>query len=218
MMSHTLDIRQAERKIFTNTFQDGLLDILISAFLLMFAIAPILSTFLGDFWSSAVFLPFWGLVYLGVYLLKVNVTQPRLGQARLGAARRRRLTVFSIIMCLINGAFLVGGLFVSIQVISTDPNYSGASINLGFGSVMLLFGTLAGIFLDLPRLIAYGLLAGLAPVIGQYLYIRYGIAHHGYPLTFGILTGIIFLVGATLFVRLLQRNPLPGKDVLESQE
>ena len=55
-MTQKFELKKAERKLFSMIFDDGLLDIMISAFLLMFAIAPLLSETMGDFWSSAVFL------------------------------------------------------------------------------------------------------------------------------------------------------------------
>ncbi|MFC1935998.1 hypothetical protein ACFLX9_04540, partial [Chloroflexota bacterium] len=60
-MSQRISLKEAERRAFTKAFQDGLWDILIGCIVLLWAIAPFLSTRMGDFWSSAVFLPFWGL-------------------------------------------------------------------------------------------------------------------------------------------------------------
>ena len=58
-MSQQISLREAERKAFRITHNDGLWDVLLGCYALMFVIAPYLSTSLGDFWSSAVFLPFW---------------------------------------------------------------------------------------------------------------------------------------------------------------
>ena len=56
-MSQKISLREAERKAFRSRYNDGLWDILLGCFFLMFVIAPYLSASLGDFWSSAVFLP-----------------------------------------------------------------------------------------------------------------------------------------------------------------
>ena len=50
-MSEELNIRKAERQVFRAAFSDGLWDIIIAGLLLQFAIAPLLSSSLGDFWS-----------------------------------------------------------------------------------------------------------------------------------------------------------------------
>ena len=70
-MSQKISLKAAERKAFRTTYNDGLVDIFLGCFFLMFVIAPYLSASLGDFWSSAVFLPFWALVYLAIWLIIV---------------------------------------------------------------------------------------------------------------------------------------------------
>jgi hypothetical protein len=65
-MSPQISLKEAERKVFKTTQNDGLWDIFLGCFLLIFVIAPYLSGTLGDLWSSVVFLPFWALVYLAI--------------------------------------------------------------------------------------------------------------------------------------------------------
>ena len=57
-MTAEISLKEAERKVFKATFQDGMWDIFIGCIVLQFAIAPLLSSKLGDFWSSVIFLPF----------------------------------------------------------------------------------------------------------------------------------------------------------------
>jgi len=76
-MSESLDTKEAERKAFVSYFQDGLWDIGIGGVLLMFVIAPFLSASLGDFWSSAVFVPFWGVLFIVLWILRRRVVRPR---------------------------------------------------------------------------------------------------------------------------------------------
>jgi hypothetical protein len=87
VMSEAISLKQIEKKAFKSTHGDGLWDILLGCFVLMFAVAPLLSARLGDFWSSAVFLPFWGGVYLVIRFLRKNVVAPRVGTAKFGRAR-----------------------------------------------------------------------------------------------------------------------------------
>ena len=56
------DLAAAERRGFRSVVDTGLWDVMLASVVAMFAIAPLLSVRLGDFWSSAVFVPFWGLV------------------------------------------------------------------------------------------------------------------------------------------------------------
>jgi hypothetical protein len=207
-MANQLDLKQAERKLFRTSFQDGLLDIMISAFLLMFAIAPLLSETLGDFWSSVVFLPFLGIVYFSVNLLRKLVVRPRLGLVKYGPERITRLSRFTFMMMVINVIFFVVGLLVAFFTPRGDPQRMGWPVAIGFGLGFLFFATLAGSFLNLARLFVYGLLLAVAPVIGEWLYRQFGFTHHGYPVVFGTVAAVIFLVGVTMFIRLL-REPYP---------
>jgi hypothetical protein len=171
-MSENTNLKDIERKIFSSTFQDGTLDILIGSVILMFAIAPLLSNRLGDFWSSAIFLPFWGMIYMVIYLILVLL-----------------------------GGFLVGIFF------SYNPASSGWIIMFMFGLNVLLISSLAGYFLDLPRIYVYGFLVALAPIIGEWLYLKFKFAHHGFPIVFGIIAGTILITGFVYLLRVLSLPP-----------
>ena len=97
-MVQKISLKEAERKVFRATLQDGLLDIFIGCIVLQFAIAPLLSSRLGDFWSSIVFLPFWALVYGVIWLVRKSIVAPRLGSVKFGSARKTRLTKFTLVM------------------------------------------------------------------------------------------------------------------------
>jgi hypothetical protein len=66
-MFQKISLKEAERKAFKASFDDGLWDIFLGCFFLIFAIGPYLSPTLGDFWSSMVFLPFWGWSFWSSY-------------------------------------------------------------------------------------------------------------------------------------------------------
>lgn len=108
-MSERISLKEAERKVFASAFGDGLWDILIGCVILMFAVAPFLSRSLGDFWSSAVFVPFWALAYLIAWLVRKHIVRPRFGVVKFGSWRRARLTRFSVGMLVLNlVAFVLG--------------------------------------------------------------------------------------------------------------
>ena len=109
-MSQNIDLKQADRKVFTASLNDGLLDIFLASFVLMFAVAPFLSRYLGDFWSSFIFLPFWGIVFLVLRWLRVHVVNPRIGTVKYGPIRRKKITAFVIVMLILNILFLLLGL------------------------------------------------------------------------------------------------------------
>lgn len=67
----------------------------------------------------------------------------------------------------------------------------------------------AAYYLDFPRLIVYGILIALSPLVGEFMYQTWGVLHHGFPITFGISAAVMIIVGVYLFIRFLQRYPLP---------
>ncbi len=152
-----------------------------------------------------VFLPFWGFAFLVIKWLRTNVVTSRTGSMRLGQPGKVRLMRFNLVMLPLNLVALILGVFVA----SHFGSVPGQMITIGFGLMLLIVFSLAAILLGFSRLYVYGLLVGLSPLVGEWLYSNYHVANHGFPITFGTATGIMFLVGMTLFVRLLRENPLP---------
>ena len=207
-MSDRINLKEADRKVFTASFNDGLLDIFLASFVLMFAVAPFLSVYLGDFWSSFIFLPFWGVIYLVLRWIRVHIVNPRIGTVKYGPIRKKRITVFTIVMLVLNTIFLILGV-----IAFTIPDDSGWRFILPFGAMVLILFSMAGYLLDLNRLYVYGLMLALAAPVGEWLYQNRGASHHGYPVTYGLSALVIFLVGLVKFITLVRNNPLPPEDL-----
>jgi len=204
-MSPQISLKEAERKAFRTTVNDGLWDILLGCFFLIFVIAPYLSTRLGDFGSTIAFLPLWALAYLAIWLIRKYVVIPRIGLVKFGHARKRRLKKFSVVMLVINVAALILGAVAAMYV----GRVPGQVFPIIFGLILLICFSLAAYFLDFIRLYVYGLLVGLSPLVGEWLWTRSYAAHHGFPITFGASVFIMILVGSATFIRLLRDNPFP---------
>jgi MFS family permease len=204
-MTGQISLKEAEKKAFRIRHDDGLWDILLGCFFLVFAIAPFLSPSLGDFWSSAVFIPFWGMVFLVVRLIRKWVVGPRMGVVKLGRARKTKLMKLSVVMLVVNViAFILG--IVAAMTVGSVPGQMPAII---LGLTLLIGFSIAAYFLDFTRLYVYGLLVGLSPLIGEWLWTEGFASHHGFPITFGATAGIMMLVGLSVFLRLLRDNPVP---------
>jgi hypothetical protein len=215
-MSQKISLKDTERKVFTSTFQDGLWDIFIGCFFLQFVIGPFLSRSMGDFWSTVVFLPFFALVYLGIWLIRKHVVTPRVGKVKFGSWRKARLVKFNIVMFVMLFLSLVLGI-LSFLNFETIP---GMMIAARFSLIFLLGFSVAAYFLEFSRLYIYGVLTALSPLVGEWLYVNLRAPHHGFPITFGITAILAILTGAVLFLRLLQEHPIPTdmpatKEVIE---
>jgi hypothetical protein len=64
------------------------------------------------------------------------------------------------------------------------------------------------------RFYLYGLFLSGGFFVGEWLYPNYGAAHHGYPIVFGISSGVIFLTGLYKLITFLKENPLPSEEPL----
>jgi hypothetical protein len=211
LMQTPLSLKTAERRAFQTTFADGLWDIFIGCFALMFAIAPLLSETLGDFWSSAVFLPFFGAVYLAIWLTRKYVVALRIGTVSFARPRREKIARFTMIMLVVNVVIGVLGILVAL-FFTTSPSSEQAQqvgfvISLVLGLFLLAGFSLAGYLLDFPRLYFYGLLLFIGPFLGEWLFQNHLAVHHGYPIVFGFIAGVMIITGLVSFLRLLKHNP-----------
>lgn len=202
-MEQTINLKQLERKVWTSFYEDGLGDIFLGCIVLIFALAPFLSRIgLGDFWSSAVFIPFWAIIYLLLVLLRKYVVIPRIGVVSFGRARKKRLIKFNIVMLVVLSVGLILGI-VSFRESTTQ----GWVHNLRFIAIVLVCSGIAAYFLGFVRLYIYGILVALSIPVGEWLYLNAGVPHHGFPVTFGITAGIMIITGVILLSRLLRKNP-----------
>ncbi len=94
----TDDLKAAERRVFRTAVDHGLWDVFLASMVAMLAIAPLLSETMGDFWSSAVFLPVYAGVYLAIRLIREHVVVPRVGLVQFGSYRKNRLRRFTVVM------------------------------------------------------------------------------------------------------------------------
>ena len=203
-MSQRISLKGAERKVFNLAVNDGLWDILMGCFFLIFAIAPLLSNTLGDYWSSAVFLPFWLLVYLIVRWIRKHMVIPRIGVVKFGRVRQTRLRKFTISMLVVN----IIAAILGVVAFMSFGGVAGQVYTMTLGLIFLIGFSTAAYILNINRLFVYGLLAGLSFLVGELLWVNGYASHHGLPITFGLTSGLMILVGLALFIRLLRNNPV----------
>ena len=202
-MDNQISLKSTEKKIYKTSVSDGLWEILIGSYILEFAIAPLLSSKLGDFWSVVIFLPVWAIVYIAIKIIRKKVVTPRIGIVKFGKPRTRKLMRFSIIMLVINLIALILG----VLVFRYFNQLTGALINGMFGFILMAGFSVAGYLLDYPRFYIYGSILLIAPLVGEWLYSFHNASHHGFPIVIGVASGLMIIIGAITFIRLLKDNP-----------
>lgn len=208
-MSQQISLKDAERKVFRTTYNHGLWDIFLGCFFLIFVIGPYLSSSLGDFWSSVVFLPIWAAVFLVIQLLRKFVIIPRMGIVQFGPMRKTKLMKFTFVMLAINIVAFILGLVAAINF----GKIPGQMYSIAIGLTLLVGFSFAAYILDFSRLFLYGLFVGLSPLVGEWLWIHGYASHHGFPITFGVSSGVMILLGVALFLRFLRDNPFPAEGI-----
>jgi hypothetical protein len=203
------ELRDLEQKTFRTARDDGLWDVLIGSVVSMFAVAPLLSDRLGDFWSSALFVPVWLGVYVAIRLFRTHVVQPRVGIITLGAERRARMRRGSIVLLIINTlAFVLGALAAfGIGVGWLGIEGSAYPIFLGLASIVL-FSVVAYV-MRIWRFAVYGLLLAVGPIVGEWMWRRGWVEHHGFPIVFGMVALVMVVVGLTRLMAVMRAHSLP---------
>lgn len=207
-MNNQISLKEAEQKVFVSFFQDGLVDIFLGFFFTQFVIALYLSESLGDFWSSAVFIPVLGLVFIVLWLVRKNMVKPRVGEVKFGQWRVKRLIRFNVIMLVVlTGSAILAAL--SAAMFDILPEWMPLA-PLFFSSIMLVGFGIAGYYLNYALFYVYGVLLAAAPIVGEWLWTNMNVPHHGFPVTFGFSAGVMILVGLVQLIRFLRENPLPS--------
>jgi hypothetical protein len=197
------DLAAAERNVFRSVVDTGLWDVMLASVVAMFAIAPLLSSRLGDFWSSAVFLPFWAAVYLATRFFRERYVVPRVGVVRFGIPRQARLKKFGVILLIVNTISLV-----LAAVFTTRPGEPRMWVfPIVFSLIVLAVSSLAAYGFNIPRIFGYGVMIAFAPAIGEWLWRSGYAAHHGFPVVYGATAFAIAAIGITKLTLLIQSHP-----------
>lgn len=210
-MDKQLNLKIAEKRVFKTTFADGLWDVFLGCITLIFALSPLLSVSLGDFWSSVIFLPFLGIIYLLILVIRKKVIVPRLGLVVFGKERFEKLRIVNLVMVCINILIITVGIAIVVRYDQYSGNFFGKYFSLT-GLLLLMGFCISAYFLNYARLYIYGLLFCAAFPVSDWLYTNHGAVHHGFPVVFGIIAGFIIFIGLVVFIYFVSTNPVVNGD------
>jgi hypothetical protein len=214
-MSAVLNLKEIERKAFRSTYQDGLWDMYFGA--LVMAMAAFMYRPEDGYSLANIILAVVVISVAGVLLWvgKMLITLPRMGQVRFGPARKQKARTLAIILGLV---VLVQAGIVGLTGLGWLGPQVGAHVTSFLAShslERLAVATLASLFVGPPMiLIAYfsdfprGYYIAVMMSLAVFLMIL--LNQPIYAVTIG---GLVFLPGLVLFVRFLKRYPLPQEGV-----
>jgi hypothetical protein len=214
-MSAVLNLKEIERRAFRSTYQDGLWDMNFGA--IVMAMAAFMYRPEDGYSLANIILAVVVISVAGVLLWvgKMLITLPRMGQVRFGPVRKQKARTLAIILGLV---VLVQAGIVGLTVLGWLSPQVGAQVTsflAGHSLERLAVATLASLFVGPPMiLIAYfsdfprGYYIAVMMSLAVFLMILLN-----QPIYAVVIGGLVFLPGLVLFVRFLKRYPLPQESV-----
>ena len=213
-MSKKNSLRAIEKKTYMSYHQDGLLDIFIGIYVLLFGIGISLMT-LTDFSTWFIIPAFFPAIMIPTWLsAKRRITMPRIGYVNFGVRGVNKImAIFIGLMVAGLGVFMVFGLGASMgegwALTLRDFFISNSMLIIGIGAVSV--SSLFGYTMGLKRLYGYGLLIFALFFTGYFITIPFEYI----LLTIGF---VIVISGFVLLMQFIRKYPLPQGDKINVQE
>jgi hypothetical protein len=207
-MARQIDLKELERRAFRSTFQDGLWDIYLGLLFLAFGFGPIYDWLGFSRTADMVFhLSYVLVAFIILYLGKRYITVPRLGRAKFGPARKRKIIktrvvlVVSVLLGLVMWALFASGHDLALNLV----------LVIFAVNILIVFGAMA-YYLDFDRLYIYAVLYGLSLPVGRVLVVHAGLPDEA--AVFWVTAGATVIVGIVLFVRFVRDYPVPPAEAV----
>ena len=213
-MSKKNSLRAIEKKTYMSYHQDGLLDIFIGIYVLLFGIGISLMT-LTDFSTWFIIPAFFPAIMIPTWIsAKKRITMPRIGYVNFGVRGvNKMMAIFIGLMVAGLGVFMVFGLGASMgegwALTLRDFFISNSMLIIGIGAAVV--SSLFAYTMGLKRLYGYGLLIFVLFFTGYFIEIPF----EYFLITIGF---VISINGIVLLMRFVQKYPLPQGDTVNAQE
>jgi len=207
-MTKKTSLREIEKKTYMSYNQDGLLDIFVGVYILLFGIGILLLT-MTDFSTWFVIPAIFTAIMIPVWIsAKKRITMPRIGYVKFGTrGANKMMAIFLGLMVAGLGVFMVFGLGASMgegwALTLRDFFISNSMILIGIGAVTI--SSLFAYTMGLKRLYGYGLLTFVLFFTGYFVAIPF----EYFLVTIGL---VIVISGFVLLMRFIRKYPLPQGD------
>jgi hypothetical protein len=205
-MNKRMSLKEVEKRTYMSYHQDGLLDIFVGVYVLLFALGILLMT-VTDFSTWFVIPAIFPAIMIPIWIsAKKRITMPRIGYVKFGSRGANKL------MAVLVGLMVFGlGTFMVFSF-SSSQGWALSLRNLIISNGMIIIGVAAAAIsslfaytMGLKRLYAYGLLTLALFFAGHFSTIPFGY----FLLTIGL---VIVINGFVLLIRFIRKYPLPQGD------
>jgi hypothetical protein len=205
-MSKKPSIREVEKKTYMSYHQDGLIDIFVGVYVVLFGLGIFLRT-VEDFSTWFVIPAIYVAVMVPIWVsAKKRITMPRIGYVKFGGrGANKLLAVFIGLLVAGLGAFMVFSFASSQGWALTVRNLILSNGMIIIGVAAFAISSLFAYTTSLNRLYAYGLLSLVLFLAGHFI---------AFPFEYLLLTigFAIIIEGFFLLIRFIQKYPLAQGD------
>jgi len=200
------NLREVEKRTYMSYHQDGLIDIFVGIYVLLFGLGILLMT-VTDFSTWFVIPAIFPAIMIPIWIsAKKRITMPRIGYVKFGSRGANKL------MAVLVGLMVFGlGTFMVFSF-SSSQGWALSLRNLIISNGMIIIGvaaaSISSLFaytMGLKRLYAYGLLTLVLFLTGHFITIPFGY----FLVTIGL---VIVINGFVLLIRFIRKYPLPQGD------
>ena len=206
-MNKRMSLKEVEKRTYMSYHQDGLLDIFVGVYVLLFALGILLMT-VTDFSTWFVIPAIFPAVMVPVWIsVKKRITMPRIGYVKIGSRGANKL------MAIFIGLMVAGlGAFMVFTFASRSQAWALTLRNLIISNGMIIIGigaaSISSLFaytMGLKRLYVYGLLTLALFFAGHFISIPFGY----FLLAIGL---VIVIKGFVLLMQFVRKYPIPQGD------
>lgn len=210
-MSHTINLKEIERKAFRSTFQDGLWDIYLGLLLLVMGVGPVLYNIgVPVLWILLTMIALAMLTLVAFRTGKKLITVPRMGLVEFGSkgkARKKKAAIVFTISIFVGIILFIGALVMYSSSLGRQ-NLGLAIAIVGSLGLIIVFG-LGAYFLEFERLyligVLYALPLPLLILVDKLFGVDLGFWSTALP------ASIILIIGMVIFLRFLHNYPIPDE-------
>jgi len=213
-MTKKTSLREIEKKTYMSYHQDGLLDIFVGVYILLFGFGILLMT-MTDFSMWFVIPAIFPAIMIPIWIsVKKRITMPRIGFVKFGVRGANKMMAIFLGLAVAGlGTFMVFGLGASMgeswALTLRDFLISNSMIIIGIAAVTI--SSLFAYTMGLKRLYGYGLLTLVLFFTGYFIAIPF----EYFLVTIGL---VIIISGFVLLMRFIRKYPLPQGDKINAQE